>query len=79
MRRLSEGLQAAFPSMDEFSPWNLRSMRADSDALPEPEILQLVAVLPRGHNRRLVAAYVPGSDVAGLKVPRMDRTSPGLK
>jgi predicted nuclease of restriction endonuclease-like (RecB) superfamily len=49
--RLAHDLRTAFPSMQGFSPRNLKYMRAFADAWPDGEFVQqAVARLPWGHN-----------------------------
>ncbi len=53
--RLSADLRALFPDMEGFSPRNLRYMRAFAEAWPDEAIVQqAVAILPWGHNVRLL-------------------------
>jgi predicted nuclease of restriction endonuclease-like (RecB) superfamily len=53
--RLGADLRASFPDMEGFSPRNLRYMRAFAEAWPDEAIVQqAVAILPWGHNVRLL-------------------------
>jgi predicted nuclease of restriction endonuclease-like (RecB) superfamily len=53
--RLSADLRRAFPDMQGFSARNMKYMRAFAIAWPDEEIVQqLVALLPWGHNVRLL-------------------------
>ena len=53
--QLAKDLRHAFPSMQGFSPRNLKYMRAFAEAWPEePIVQQAVAQLPWGHNVRLL-------------------------
>ncbi|MGH7435993.1 MAG: DUF1016 N-terminal domain-containing protein, partial [Polyangiaceae bacterium] len=53
--RLSADLHTAFPEMRGLSPRNLKYMRAFAEAWPDRRIVQqLVALLPWGHNVRLL-------------------------
>lgn len=55
--RLAADLSRAFPQMSGFSARNLKYMRSFAEAWPDPEIVQqLVALLPWGHNLRLIEA-----------------------
>lgn len=52
---LSQDLKSEFPSLQGFSPRNLKYMRAFAQAWPDESIVQqLVAQLPWGHNLRLL-------------------------
>jgi len=53
--QLAKDLRHAFPSIQGFSPRNLKYMRAFAEAWPEePIVQQAVAQLPWGHNVRLL-------------------------
>ena len=53
--RLGADLRSAFPEMQGFSPRNLKYMRALAAAWPKESIVQqVVALLPWGHNVRLL-------------------------
>ncbi|MBN9309417.1 DUF1016 N-terminal domain-containing protein, partial [Devosia sp.] len=55
--RLSADLARAFPEMTGLSARNLKYMRAFAEAWPDPEFVQqVVALLPWGHNVRLLDA-----------------------
>lgn len=55
--RLAGDLRLAFPEMTGFSPRNLKYMRSFADAWPNGEFVQqVVALLPWGHNVRLLDA-----------------------
>jgi len=51
IERKAHDLRAAFPQMTEFSPRNLKFMRAFAEAWPDSEFVQgVLAQLPWGHN-----------------------------
>jgi predicted nuclease of restriction endonuclease-like (RecB) superfamily len=55
--RLATDLSRAFPGITGFRARNLRYMRALAEAYPDPEFVQqVVALLPWGHNVRLLDA-----------------------
>jgi predicted nuclease of restriction endonuclease-like (RecB) superfamily len=55
IERLAQDLRQAFPDMKGFSPRNLKYMRSFAEAYPNAEFVQqLVALLPWGHNVRLL-------------------------
>lgn len=55
--RLAEDLRRDFPEMTGLSARNLKYMRAFAEAYPDPEFVQqVVALLPWGHNIRLIEA-----------------------
>lgn len=55
--RLADDLGRAFPEMTGLSPRNLKYMRALAEAWPDAEFVQqVVALLPWGHNVRLLDA-----------------------
>ncbi len=57
IERLARDLKAAFPDMKGFSARNLNYMRAFAEAYPDEQIVQqLVALIPWGHNVRILDA-----------------------
>jgi predicted nuclease of restriction endonuclease-like (RecB) superfamily len=55
--RLASDLQRDFPEMTGLSAWNLKYMRAFAKAYPDSDFVQqVVALLPWGHNVRLLEA-----------------------
>jgi predicted nuclease of restriction endonuclease-like (RecB) superfamily len=57
IERLARDLKAAFPEMKGFSARNLKYMRAFAEAYPDEQIVQqLVALIPWGHNVRILDA-----------------------
>jgi predicted nuclease of restriction endonuclease-like (RecB) superfamily len=55
IERLAHDLRVAFPDMKEFSPRNLKYMRAFAEAWSDAEFVQAVlAQLPWGHNLVLI-------------------------
>ena len=63
--RLATDLGRAFPEMTGLSARNLEYMRAFAEAWPDPEFVQqVVALLPWGHNVRLLDAVKTASERA---------------
>jgi predicted nuclease of restriction endonuclease-like (RecB) superfamily len=63
--RLATDLGRAFPEMTGLSARNLKYMRAFAEAWPDPEFVQqVVALLPWGHNVRLLDAVKTASERA---------------
>ena len=61
--RLAADLRRDFPEMTGLSPRNLKYMRAFADAYPDREFVQqVVALLPWGHNIRLVETLKQSSE-----------------
>ncbi|WP_099068612.1 DUF1016 N-terminal domain-containing protein [Nostoc linckia] len=57
IERLARDLKEAFPEMKGFSARNLKYMRAFAEAYPDEQIVQqLVALIPWGHNVRILDA-----------------------
>jgi predicted nuclease of restriction endonuclease-like (RecB) superfamily len=57
IERLAKDLKAAFPDMKGFSARNLKYMRAFAEAYPDEQIVQqVVALIPWGHNVRILDA-----------------------
>jgi predicted nuclease of restriction endonuclease-like (RecB) superfamily len=57
IERLAKDLKAAFPDMKGFSARNLKYMRAFAEAYPDEQIVQqVVALIPWGHNIRILDA-----------------------
>ncbi|WP_146195942.1 DUF1016 N-terminal domain-containing protein, partial [Nostoc commune] len=57
IERLARDLKQAFPEMKGFSARNLNYMRAFAEAYPDEQIVQqLVALIPWGHNVRILDA-----------------------
>ncbi|AFZ02278.1 PDDEXK nuclease domain-containing protein [Calothrix sp. PCC 6303] len=57
IERLAQDLKAAFPDMKGFSARNLKYMRAFTEAYPDEQIVQqVVALIPWGHNVRILDA-----------------------
>ena len=57
IERLARDLKAAFPDIKGFSARNLKYMRAFAEAYPDEQIVQqLVALIPWGHNVRILDA-----------------------
>ncbi|MCG6138311.1 MAG: PDDEXK nuclease domain-containing protein [Nostoc sp. LLA-1] len=62
IERLARDLKAAFPDMKGFSARNLKYMRAFAEAYPDEQIVQqLVALIPWGHNVRILDAVKDAS------------------